>query len=391
MSVEIDALPAVVDAQDALQPDAPLVHDGLTNNVVVESRFDTPDFAAAMAGAHRRIDIALRSRRQNATPLEARGAHAAFDPAIGPHHADLRHADAASAAHRHRRRARFAGIRSARHRAGRRRRLRTENVAARRIRRAGLAGAKVSRHRRLERGPARKSDRGLSQPRSEHSPRRRVRCAGQADRPVGGCPGQYRRLFVLSHDLRRRTADGRGRDAGPIRRARLCVRCARRRDPYLHHGAYRGVSRPVITAGNRAADGQGSGRVRLEPGRNSQTQFDRALSLHLRDRPRHRRRKLSADAGASRRHRRPARLSRAANRSASPRRLSRHRLRDVFRTHRLWQPGLRGARHGDHPGMGERRDRNGSVRPRRGPHRREPARPGAAHDAWRRSSPTRSA
>ena len=83
VSVEIDALPAVIDAQDALQPDAPPVHDGLQNNVVVESRFATPDFAAAMAGAHRRIDIALRSRRQNATPLEARGAHAAFDPATG--------------------------------------------------------------------------------------------------------------------------------------------------------------------------------------------------------------------------------------------------------------------------------------------------------------------
>ena len=116
----------------------------------------------------------VRSRRQNATPLEARAAHAAFDPAIGPHHADLRHADAASDAHRHRRRARFCRIRPARDRARRRRRLRAENVAAGRICRAGLAGAAVAQQRRLERGPARESDRRLPQPRPACRTRRRA-------------------------------------------------------------------------------------------------------------------------------------------------------------------------------------------------------------------------
>ena len=83
VSIEIEALPAVVEAQDALRPDAPRVHDGLPSNVVVESRFATTSFDVAMASAHRRIDVVLRSRRQNATPLEARGAHAVFDPATG--------------------------------------------------------------------------------------------------------------------------------------------------------------------------------------------------------------------------------------------------------------------------------------------------------------------
>jgi len=83
VSIEIDALPAVVDAREALRPDAPRVHDGLASNVVVESRFATADFEATMASAHWRIEVVLRSRRQNATPLEARGAHAAFDPATG--------------------------------------------------------------------------------------------------------------------------------------------------------------------------------------------------------------------------------------------------------------------------------------------------------------------
>ncbi len=83
VDVAIDVLPTVIEAQDALRPDAPRVHDGLASNVVVESRFATADFDAAMEGADRHIGVTLRSRRQNATPIETRGAHAAFDPATG--------------------------------------------------------------------------------------------------------------------------------------------------------------------------------------------------------------------------------------------------------------------------------------------------------------------
>jgi carbon-monoxide dehydrogenase large subunit len=83
IEVEIAELPAVVDALDALRPDAPHVHDGSGSNVIVESRFATPDFAAASAQAHRTLRVAVRSHRQNATPLEPRGAHAAFDRASG--------------------------------------------------------------------------------------------------------------------------------------------------------------------------------------------------------------------------------------------------------------------------------------------------------------------
>ncbi len=83
VSVEIDELPAVVDAQDALRPGAPLVHENCAGNVVVEGRFATADFDAAMAQAHRVVRVKIRSHRQNATPLETRAAHAAFDPASG--------------------------------------------------------------------------------------------------------------------------------------------------------------------------------------------------------------------------------------------------------------------------------------------------------------------
>ena len=61
--------------------------------------------------------------------------------------------------------------------------------------------------------------------------------------------------------------------------------------------------------------------------------------------------------------------------------LSRPRLCDVLRAHRLRQAGLRRARHGDHAGLGDRHRLHGSVRLRRGAHRRLAARPGPAHHA----------
>ncbi len=81
VELEITELPAVIDARDALRPDAPRVHHA--SNVVVEGLFKTANFDAATARAHRRVRVEARSRRQNATPLEARTAHAAFDPASG--------------------------------------------------------------------------------------------------------------------------------------------------------------------------------------------------------------------------------------------------------------------------------------------------------------------
>ncbi len=84
VEVEIAEAPAVVDAIDALRPDAPRVHDECASNVIVEAGIETPEkFAAARARAHRTVGVTLRSHRQNATPLEPRAAHAAYDPASG--------------------------------------------------------------------------------------------------------------------------------------------------------------------------------------------------------------------------------------------------------------------------------------------------------------------
>src|SRR5262245_8297742 len=79
VDVEIEPAGAVVDAPAALAPGAPLVHGEAAGNVVVDGRVKTAGCDAAFGAAHRRIKVDIRSRRQNASPLEARAAHAAWD------------------------------------------------------------------------------------------------------------------------------------------------------------------------------------------------------------------------------------------------------------------------------------------------------------------------
>src|SRR5215469_4686641 len=81
IEIEIAELPAVRDADAALEPDAPAVHDA--GNVIVDGQFKTAGFDAVAAKARRRLQFVARSHRQNATPLEARAAHARFDPVSG--------------------------------------------------------------------------------------------------------------------------------------------------------------------------------------------------------------------------------------------------------------------------------------------------------------------
>jgi carbon-monoxide dehydrogenase large subunit len=81
VAVEIEETTPVVDALVALAEHAPLVHGGPRGNVIVEGRVRTPGFDAAVAAASRRVKVAIRSRRQNASPLEPRAAHAAYEPA----------------------------------------------------------------------------------------------------------------------------------------------------------------------------------------------------------------------------------------------------------------------------------------------------------------------
>jgi carbon-monoxide dehydrogenase large subunit len=81
VEIEIEDQPAVVEAREALAPDAPSLHE--TGNVVVDGTIKTAEFDTVRSSAVKAIKFVARSRRQNATPLEARAAHAAFDPASG--------------------------------------------------------------------------------------------------------------------------------------------------------------------------------------------------------------------------------------------------------------------------------------------------------------------
>ena len=83
VELEIEEMPAVVGAREAIARGAPCVHGEAARNVIVEARLQTPGFDAAMARAHRLVEIAIRSGRQNALPLETRAAHAAWDRGSG--------------------------------------------------------------------------------------------------------------------------------------------------------------------------------------------------------------------------------------------------------------------------------------------------------------------
>jgi aerobic carbon-monoxide dehydrogenase large subunit len=83
VELTINETAAVADARAALKAGAPLVHAEVPANVILEGKFKSPDFDATWRSAAKTLRIEARSRRQNATPIEPRGGHAAYDPATG--------------------------------------------------------------------------------------------------------------------------------------------------------------------------------------------------------------------------------------------------------------------------------------------------------------------
>lgn len=85
--VDIEATPPVLDAAAAIDPAAPAVHPGLEmpmgNNVVLDARMATGGVDEAFESADEIVTLDIRAHRQNALPIEARGALAAHDPATG--------------------------------------------------------------------------------------------------------------------------------------------------------------------------------------------------------------------------------------------------------------------------------------------------------------------
>lgn len=83
VDIDIEALDPVVDARDALHENSNRLHPEAPGNIVVEGRFETSGFDAIRGSAYKIVKVDIRSRRQNALPLEARGGCAAFDRATG--------------------------------------------------------------------------------------------------------------------------------------------------------------------------------------------------------------------------------------------------------------------------------------------------------------------
>jgi carbon-monoxide dehydrogenase large subunit len=83
VTLEIAEATAVIDARAALRSGAPQIHAEAPGNVIVEGIMETPDFAKVWSGAHKIVTVDARSHRQSAMPMEARGGHAAYDPATG--------------------------------------------------------------------------------------------------------------------------------------------------------------------------------------------------------------------------------------------------------------------------------------------------------------------
>lgn len=78
--VAYEPLPAVVDPERALEPDAPRVRDELPDNLLVYRRFQQGDVEAAFARAALVVRERFRTARLTASPLEARGVVAHWDP-----------------------------------------------------------------------------------------------------------------------------------------------------------------------------------------------------------------------------------------------------------------------------------------------------------------------
>ena len=79
--VDLDPDVPVVGLEAALDQSR-MTHPGLAN-AVIDGRIDLGDVDRVFAGAAEVVEFELRSHRQNATPLEPRGAHAIFDHVTG--------------------------------------------------------------------------------------------------------------------------------------------------------------------------------------------------------------------------------------------------------------------------------------------------------------------
>ena len=81
VAVDYEILPAAVTVEAAVRPGAPLVHDGVPNNISFTMRLGNGDAAdAAFARAHHVTRLSLYNNRLTAVTMEPRGCIADYDP-----------------------------------------------------------------------------------------------------------------------------------------------------------------------------------------------------------------------------------------------------------------------------------------------------------------------
>ena len=79
VEVELEPLPALVDAEAALKPGAPVLHDKHGTNLIGEFRIAKGNVEAALAQAPHRIKRRFHHHRYAAIPMECRGVISAYD------------------------------------------------------------------------------------------------------------------------------------------------------------------------------------------------------------------------------------------------------------------------------------------------------------------------
>jgi len=83
VEVEYEPLPAVVDPEAALAPDAPILYDELGSNMAFRSQAGGGDIAAAFANADRTVRLRVVNQRLAPSSMEPRACMFDFDPASG--------------------------------------------------------------------------------------------------------------------------------------------------------------------------------------------------------------------------------------------------------------------------------------------------------------------
>ena len=83
VDVDYDVLPHVLDAEQALAPDAPIIYDGWEDNVVLAFGNDTGDVDSAFEEAEHSLSGSIAIQRSSASPIEPRAYVANWDEVAG--------------------------------------------------------------------------------------------------------------------------------------------------------------------------------------------------------------------------------------------------------------------------------------------------------------------